>query len=200
MKSACAWFLAKMIVLPSRSPPATAHAARHQVLQHLVHGVLVEQPLVDGLRLDAVGHVAFVVPFQRVPLVLVLFRELVVLDALALELERHRHGRRRHEEAVAHRLLERVGVGRHAVLEIEQAVGVAVDFVLRRGRQADQQRVEVVEDGAVLLEHRAVRLVDDHEIEVADAEAPLAVRASRRSAPSSSDRSRRRRAPRPPSR
>ena len=40
-------------------PVATGHlqAARHQVLQHLVHGVLVEEPLVDGLGLDPVGHV-----------------------------------------------------------------------------------------------------------------------------------------------
>ena len=149
--------------------------ARHQVLQHLVDGVLVEQPLVDRLGLDAVGHVAVVVPLQRVPLVLLLLGQVVVLDALALELERHRHRLRRHEEPVAHRLLERVGVGRHAVLQVEQAVGVAVDLVLRRGGEADQQRVEVVEDGAVLLEDRAVRLVDDDQVEVPDAEAPLAV-------------------------
>ncbi len=175
-------------------------AARHQVLQHLVHGVLVEQPLVDRLGLDPVGHRAVVVPLQRVPLVLVLFRQLVVLDALALELERHRDGLRRHEEAVAHRLLQRVGVGRHAVLEVEQAVGVAVHLVLRRRREPDQQRVEVVEDGAVLLEHRAVRLVDDHQVEVARRRSAAGRRASRRSAPSWSDRSRRRRAPRRPSR
>ena len=44
---------------------------------------------------------------------------------------------------------------------------------------------------------RAVRLVDDDQVEVADAEPALAVRlASRRSAPSSSGRSRRRRGPR----
>ena len=175
-------------------------AARHQVLQHLVDGVLVEEPLVDRLGLDAVGHVAVLVPLQRVPLVLLLFGELVVLDALALELERHRDGLGGHEEPVAHGLVERVGVGRHAVLEVEQAVGVAVDLVLGRRGEADEQRVEVVEDRAVLLEDRAVRLVDDHEVEVPDAEPPLAVLASRRSGPSSSDRSRRRRGPRRPSR
>ena len=48
--------------------------------------------------------IALVVPLQRVPLVLVLFRQLLVLDALALELERHRNGLRRHEKAVASRL------------------------------------------------------------------------------------------------
>ena len=114
-------------------------AAGHEVRQHLVHSVLVEQPLVDRLGLDLVGHRAVVVPFQRVPLVLVLLRQLVVLDALALELERHRDGLGRHEEAVAYRLLQRVSVGRHTVLQVEQAVGVAVHLVLGRRREPDQQ-------------------------------------------------------------
>ena len=48
----------------------------------------------------------------------------------------------------------------------------------------------------VLLVDRAVRLVDHDQVEVADAEAPSAVAASRRSAPSWSDRSRRRPGPR----
>jgi hypothetical protein len=143
---------------------------RHQVLEHLVDGVLVEQPLVDRRGLDGWSGTpsSVLVPFQRVPLVLLLFGQLVVADALALELERHRDRPRRHEEAVAHRLLERVGVGRHAVSRSNRLVGVAVDLVLGRRGQADQQRVEVVEDGPVLLVHRAVRLVDDDEVEVAD--------------------------------
>ena len=49
---------------------------------------------------------------------------------------------------------------------------------LRRRREADEQRVEVVEDRPILLEHRAVCLVDDHEVEMADPEAPLLVRVS----------------------
>ena len=69
-------------------------------------------------------------------------------------LQRHRHRPRRHQEAVVDRLVEPVGVGRHAGLEVEQAVGVAVDLVPRRRRQPDEERVEVVEDRPVLLEHR----------------------------------------------
>ena len=72
MNSAWAWFLAKMIVLPSRSPPATFWPAGHQVLQHLVDGVLVEQPLVDRLGLDPSGTSPVLVPLQRVPLLLLL--------------------------------------------------------------------------------------------------------------------------------
>ena len=77
--------------------------------------------------------------------------------------------------AIGHRLVQPVGIGRHAAFEVEQAVGVVVDLVLGRGGQADQQGIEVVEDGPVLLIHRAVRLVDDDEVEMADAEAALPV-------------------------
>ena len=114
-------------------------ATGHKVRQHLVHGVLVEQPLVDRFGIDPVGHRAVVIPFQRVPLVLFLFRQLVVLNALVLKLERHRDSLGRHEEAVADRFLQRIGVGRHAVLQVEQAVGVAVHLVLGRRREPDQQ-------------------------------------------------------------
>ena len=89
--------------------------------------------------------------------------------------ERHRDASRRHQEAVVDGLVEAVGVGGHAVLEIEQPVGVVVDLVLGRRGQADQQRVELVEDRAVLLVDRAVRLVDDDQVEVARAESALAV-------------------------
>ena len=79
----------------------------HQVRQHLVDRVVVEQPLVDRLgarRCRAVpssshssaSHCSFSSS-----------RQVVVADALALELERHRDGLRRHEEAVLDRLVER---------------------------------------------------------------------------------------------
>jgi hypothetical protein len=63
----------------------------------------------------------------------------------------------------------------YAPLEIEEAVGVDVDLVLRRRGEAHEQRVEVAEDRAVLLIDRAVRFVDDDEVEVAGAEAALPV-------------------------
>ncbi len=94
----------------------------------------------------------------------------------AQELQRHRHRDRRDEVALGDRLVEAVGVGGDAVLEVEQAVGVVVDLVLRGRGQPDQQGVEPVEDRPVLLVHRAVRLVDDDQVEVAGPEAPLAAR------------------------
>ena len=155
---------------------ATGHlpAMGHQGGQHLVDRVLVEQPLVERLGIDLVGRVAVFAPFKLVPAGLVLVRQVGVADALALELQRHRDRHRRHQMAVRHRLVQAVGVGRHAVLQPEQAVGVVVDLVLGRRGQAHQQGVEVIEDGAVLLVDRAVRLVDDDEVEMPDAKAALA--------------------------
>ena len=155
---------------------ATGHlpAMGHQGGQHLVDRVLVEQPLVERLGIDLVGRAAVLVPFQLVPAGLVLVRQVGVADALALELQRHRDRHRRHQMAVCHGLVQAVGIGRHAVLQTEQAVGVVVDLVLGRGGQAHQQRVEILEDGAVLLVDRAVRLVDHDEVEMPDAKAALA--------------------------
>ena len=114
-------------------------AVRHQVLEHLVDGVGVEQPLVERGRVDCAGDGAVVVPFERVPCLLLLVGQFVVADAAVEELQRHRDRLGRHEKAVRHRLVETVGVGRHAGLQIEQPIGVAVDLVLsasRSGRPA----------------------------------------------------------------
>ena len=89
MKSACAWFLAKMIVLPEAVAAGHGDAARHQVGEDLVDGVAIEQPRVDRSSLDLVRNVAVVVPVQRVPVGLLVFGQVIVSDAPALELGRH---------------------------------------------------------------------------------------------------------------
>ena len=52
MNCACVWLRAKRIVLASRSPPFDCVAMLHQVLEYLVHRVLVEEPAVDGGGVD----------------------------------------------------------------------------------------------------------------------------------------------------
>ena len=131
--------------------------------------------LLSVVRLDPVGDRPVLVPFERVPLLLLLVGEVVVADALALELQRHRDRLRRHQVAVGDRVLEVVGVGRHAALELEQRVGVAVDLVPRRRGQPDQQAVEILEDRPVLAVDRAVRLVDHDQVEMPGPEAARAV-------------------------
>ena len=66
--------------------------------------------------------------------------------------------------AVGDGLLKAVGIGRHAVFQVEQRIGVLVDLVLGRRGQADEIGIEIFEDGAVALVDRAMRLVDDDEV------------------------------------
>ncbi len=152
-------------------PAVDLGAVEHQVGEHLVDGVGVEQPLVQRRSRHHVGRVAaLVVPFEFVPLLLLLLGEVVVVDAFALEPKRHRHTPERDEEPVGDGLLQAVLVGRDAGLQVEQVVGVLLDLGLGCGGEPDEQRVEVVEDRPVLVEHRPVRLVDHDQVEVVGAE------------------------------
>ena len=149
MNSACAWFLAKMMVLPSRSPPATLWPSVIRVREHLVDGVVVEQEPVELLGARPRRGCRRPRPIRARP------------TGPSPPRSGRRSGcpgagtsaapttaLRRHEVALGDRLVEAVGVGGDAVLEVEQAVGVVVDLVLRGRGQADEQRVEVVEDRA----------------------------------------------------
>ena len=150
-------------------------ALGHQVTQHLVHRIGIEQPLVQRGRFDGIGNVAVLIPFQRIPLLFLLIGQFLVADAFALVLERHRHRTRWHQIPLAHRFFQPVDIGWHATFQIKQSVSVVVNFVLGRGGQADQHRIKIIEDGAVLLIHRAVCLVDDDEVEMPDTEATLTI-------------------------
>ena len=57
-------------------PVAASHLlpARHHMRQHLVHGVGIEQPLVERFCANFIGRSAVLVPLQRVPLLLFVFR------------------------------------------------------------------------------------------------------------------------------
>ena len=158
-------------------PVGSGHlvAAGHQHFEDLVGGVGVEQVAVEVVRRHRVGHHAVVVPVGGVPLVLLVLAQVAVGDPPGEELQRDGDRARRHEEALGDRLVEGVGVGRHPVLEFEEAVGVVVDLVLRGGGEPDQQGVEPLEDAAVLGVHRAVGLVDHHEVEEARPEHPAAL-------------------------
>ena len=152
-------------------------AMLHQVLEHLVYRVLVEEPAVDGGGVDPVRQTALVhviAPVEALPLFLLFVAERVVVDAFAGKLQVHLLHARWHEEAVRDGGLQFVGVGRHARFQVEECVGVPVYLVPWCRGQTDQQRVEVAEDRPVLLIHRAMRFVDDHEIEMPDAETRLA--------------------------
>lgn len=70
------------------------------------------------------------------------------------------------EIPLAERRLVLVGERRHIVFHIKEIVGIVIHVRLRRRRQPDDERVEIAEDCAVLLENAAVRLVDHDEVEM----------------------------------
>ena len=161
-----------MMVLPSRSPPSTLRPFCHQVREHLVDRVLVEQPLVDLGGLDAVGDLPSSPHSSMSHWSFSSSRQVVVADARAHELERHRDrlaaapdSRRPPPRRANRRRSARRPRGRTAnrCCWSISSFGVAVS--------PTSKRVEVLEDRPVLLVDRAVRLVDDDQVEVAGAEA-----------------------------
>ena len=105
-------------------------------------------------------------PIEQLPLGLLLVAEVGVADALARETQRHGDGPERHEKAIINGLIEAVLIGGQTDLPIEELVGVAIDLLARSGGEASEQRIEVGEDRAIFLIDAAVRLIDDHQIEV----------------------------------
>ena len=105
---------------------------RHQVFKYLVDRVVVEQPLIDGRSLDLRRDRARLVPFDRVPVFLLFLRKIIIADALADKPQRDRDRTGRYQVAIPHSLIEAIGVRRHSPLEIKEAIGVAIDLVLRR--------------------------------------------------------------------
>src|ERR1700694_4707366 len=150
-------------------------AGPHQMFENFIDGVLIEQPPVEGLGLDSSWDVAILVPFNSVPAFFFLVAELIVLHAFPLESERNRNCLRRDQKPVAYRLFQAVVVRRYAVLQIEEIVCVAVYLFLRSRCQADQKRIEIFKDRAILLIDRPMRLINDDQIEVSRTKLPSAV-------------------------
>ena len=141
-------------------------AVGHQCVQHLPDGVLVENPLIQRRRCNAVRQLAvfifkgiFIGPFVRVG-------KVIIDDALFHEFQLRFHGQEVHQIPVLHRLRQLIAVGRYAVFQLKYLIGILVDLILWRGRQSNQRRVEIIENIPVFVINRAVRFVADHKVKV----------------------------------
>ena len=114
----------------------------------LVDGVGVEKPCINRGRSDLPRDIAFFVLLDRVPLFLLVLAQIIVSEALPHEFHGHRDRPGRDQISVLHRLIEAVGVGRHATLELEEPIGIPVDLVLRR---CGQRRKSIATDLLVFL-------------------------------------------------
>ena len=138
----------------------------HQGVQHLPDRILIEDPLIQRRGCDALRQLAVFILKGVLVGLLVRVGELVVDDALLDEFQPGLHGQEIHQIPVTDGLRQLVAVGRHAVFQLKDLVGILVDLVLGRGRQTHQRRIEIIENIAVFIVDRAVRLVADHEIEM----------------------------------
>jgi len=135
--------------------------------QHLIDGVVIEQPLVQRFATDEFRYVIVKGLFV---LFFFFFGQFIVTNAMFHELQLSFHRSVRHKEVVVDRLLQFIGIGGHVVLQTKDVVGVFIDVILGSGGQSDQQAIEVVKNGFVFFIDAAVRFVDDDQVEVPDRE------------------------------
>ena len=140
-------------------------AVLHQVLQHLVDGVLVEDIGEHLTRINVPG-LSFILPYFF-KLFFFFVGQLVVLDALFQNQTAPFQSCVWNQESVGNGLVKLVSKVRVAVFKFQQVVGAAFNLVPRRGGQANQEAVEVFEYGSILAEHASVSLVDDNHVELA---------------------------------
>ena len=91
---------------------------------------------------------------------------MVVGNPLAGEFQLSLQAPEVHQIAVLHRLAQFVVVGWVPLPEVEDAVGVFVDFRLGCSGQANQMGVKIVENRLVFLVYAPVDLVPDDEVEM----------------------------------
>ena len=149
----------------------------HQVLQHTVDGVEIEDVIEYLLGLDVSG---LGVSFNRLDslfigphffeLFLFLGAQVVILDALFQDERATLEALIIDQIALGHGILQFVGIVGHALFHLEGLVGALVHLVTGCRGQAHKQRVKVVEDGRILAEDAAVRLVDDNQVKPPDRE------------------------------
>ena len=73
--------------LPQTIPSGHLLAMDHQVLQHPVHGVFVEEPLIDYLWFYISRLISLLIPLQGIPGFLLLLGEILVGNPLPGELQ-----------------------------------------------------------------------------------------------------------------
>src|SRR5690625_3194414 len=97
------------------------------------------------------NRAGLVIGQQIVILLLLLFRQLGVLDAFREKLSQYRNLSGRYQVPILDRLFQLVGIGRVPPLGVEKLVGVVIHAILRGRRQPEQQGVEIVKDRPVLV-------------------------------------------------
>ena len=164
--------LGMAFVLGKDNGLADAVAARHldatihQILQDNIHGGFVEHKLVELGRGDKVRQQVILDKILLVPF-FVLVGQIIVGDALVQKLGFHLVVVVGHQHMILiHGGFIVIGVCGHAVLHLEEIVGIAVYICFRGSRQAHHIRIKILKDRSVFLKNTAVALVNDDEVKV----------------------------------
>ena len=149
----------------------------HQVLQHAVDSVDVEDIVENLLALNVpVLGVSFNSPYRLLilPHLLELFfllcTQVVILDTLFQDEWTTLETLVVDKVTLGNGILQFVGIVGHTLFHLEGLVGALVHLVSWCRCQAHEQSVKVVEDGWILAEDAAVRLVDDNQVKPPHAE------------------------------
>ena len=150
-------------------PITTLHRVTvcHQRREGHVDRVFVKEQLIVLLHGFGVWNLLGFTPFSSVPLVLLVFTEIVVSHAIANKTHRNGHGQWRNDIALGHGFIKCVGVRGCSIFKTEQGVGVVVDFIFRCRGQTHKQGVKPIKNRPMLLINRPVRFIDYHQIKVA---------------------------------
>ena len=145
-------------------------AMGHQNVQHFADRVFVENPLIQSRRCDAFRQFAVII-FESVLIgFLVFLGQVVIHDTLLYEFQRRLHRQEVDQIAVLYGLRQFIAIGRNAVFQIKDLIGVLVDLVLGCGSQTDERRVKIGEDITILVVDGTMCLVADDQIKMPDGE------------------------------
>ena len=145
-------------------------AVRHERVQYLANGVLVEQPGVQRGSGDAVRTFAVFIRKRRFILRFFRLGKFVVLYPLFQKFQFAFNRQVIYQKAVPDRLRQIIAVCRNAVRQFKYIVGVLVNFVFGRGGQSHKRRVKPVENVPVLVINRPVGFVTDQQIKMSASE------------------------------
>ena len=94
----------------------------HQMLQYLVHGIAIEEPMIDGTGVDMAGHgliVATVAPVQAFPMGLFLVTQGVVVNPFPREAQVHLLHLGGDQKAIADGGFQFIGIGGDPGFQVE---------------------------------------------------------------------------------
>ena len=138
----------------------------HQILQHLIHRLLIKDKVIQRRRRNKVRNETVLYKIILVAF-LIRLRQIIVGDAFVQKLGLHFIVVIWYQHMILiYCSLIIVRIGRYTVLYLKEIIGIMIHLHLWRSRQPHQHRIKVFKDRAILLKDRPVCLIQDDQIKV----------------------------------